>query len=1236
MRYRDLIEFDPIESVIQLTEADTEDRAHNFVSTYVISDRMADQLVDLVFPQLQYGAQEDNMGLLIVGNYGTGKSHLMAVISAVAERADLVSQLTNERVEQAADQIAGKFKVIRAEIGGVEMSLREIVATELTSHLSSMDVDFDVLEATEGKATNKDALVEMMAAFTQVYPNHGLLFVIDELLDFLRTREERALILDLNFLRELGEVCKNTRFRFVSGIQETLFDNPRFGFVADTVRRVKDRFEQVRIAREDIAFVVGHRLLKKSDTQRARVREHLEPFGPLYGELSDRLEEFVELFPVHPTYLDVFERVYVAEKREVLKTLSREINDMLDEEVPEGEPGLIAYDSYWSTLKENPSLRSLEDVKRVIDKSDVLVNKVETAYTRPQYKDAALRIIHALSVHRLTTDDIEAPIGVTAEELRDDLTLLLPVPEKDPTFLKNVVETALNEIVKTVSGQFLSRNPDNGQWYLDLKKTVDFDSLIEKRADALSEDQLDRYYFDALARVLECADSTYVPGFRIWEYELEWRSHKVGRPGYLFFGAPNERSTAQPPRDFYVYFLQPFDPPHFTDQQRSDEVFFKLVERDEDFDKALRRYAGAREMAQTAGQNRPEYETKAAEHLRTLTSWLRDNLMTAFEVAHEGRTERFAAAVRGKLGPNEASGTVRDIVNAAAAALLEEHFSAQNPDYPTFSVLVTSRNRQQATQEALRWMAGGVKSKQGAAILDALELLDGDRLKPRSSKYGREVLDRLAEKEQGQVLNRSELIEEEAGGIEYWARFRLEPEFLAVVLAALVHDGLVVLSLPGQKFDAGDLEQLSRTPVNDVANFKHIAPPKELPADALQALFDELGVPRGLIVNPATHDEAVQKLQEAVTNRVANVVEAQHRLSQGLTFWGRPVLSEDDAESKLARLNEAKDFLEAVQRFNSPGKLKNFPFTTPDAVTERTSALGAAKEINDLAGATTRASELTNYLATAEAVLPEGDPTREAIQSSRKEVTQQVLTASDPAAAINDATSDLKKLRDAHIETYSDLHKRARLGPAEDERKARLTRDPRLKQLQLLRQNIPMMPSQQLREIEDEHLGRLRTCMTFAPTKLETSAVCPDCQFRPTEERSVGDASQTLDHVDRQLDVLLESWTRRILDNLEDPTVDLDLITDEVGRQEVETFRETEELPDELTTTFLKALGEALSGLERVAISRDQLHGSLTSGGLPCTVDELRERFERFISTVTKGRDTAKVRIVIESDSNHE
>ena len=84
----------------------------------------------------------------------------------------------------------------------------------------------------------------MMAQFNEKYPDHGLLLVVDELLDYLRSRKHHDMILDLGFLREIGEVCKLIRFRLIAGLQESLFDNPKFQFVAESLRRVKDRFEQ--------------------------------------------------------------------------------------------------------------------------------------------------------------------------------------------------------------------------------------------------------------------------------------------------------------------------------------------------------------------------------------------------------------------------------------------------------------------------------------------------------------------------------------------------------------------------------------------------------------------------------------------------------------------------------------------------------------------------------------------------------------------------------------------------------------------------------------------------------------------------------------------------------------------------------------------------------------------------------------------------------------------------------
>lgn len=189
----------PIETVIQLRDADEFASARELVESFVISEDMAEKLIGLVIPQLQFEQPANNKALLIVGNYGTGKSHLMSMVSSVAEHAGLLSALSHAQVAQAAERIAGKFKVVRTEIGATTMALRDIVDGELEEHLAAMGVSY-AFPGADQIPNNKRAFEEMMAAFHQKYPDHGLLLVVDELLDYLRTRKDEELILDLNFL----------------------------------------------------------------------------------------------------------------------------------------------------------------------------------------------------------------------------------------------------------------------------------------------------------------------------------------------------------------------------------------------------------------------------------------------------------------------------------------------------------------------------------------------------------------------------------------------------------------------------------------------------------------------------------------------------------------------------------------------------------------------------------------------------------------------------------------------------------------------------------------------------------------------------------------------------------------------------------------------------------------------------------------------------------------------------
>lgn len=1278
MKYGDLIQFDPIESVVQLRDANKSSAAHTLVNTYVISEEMAERLTLLVIPQMQFDQPVDNKGLLVVGNYGTGKSHLMSVVSSLAADASLLEGLNHAGVRDAASQIAGRFKVIRTEIGATTMSLRDILVAELEEHLEKLGVEYVFPEAGT-IPSHKRAFEDMMARFGEAFPDHGLLLVVDELLDYLRTRKDQELILDLNFLREVGEVCKDLRFRFMAGVQEAIFDSPRFAFVADSIRRVKDRFEQILIARSDVKFVVAERLLKKTTEQQAKIRDYLMLFAKYYGGLNERMDEFVRLFPVHPDYIDTFERVTVVEKREVLKTLSMGMKGILGKDVPQDEPGLIAFDSYWNTLKQNASFRAIPEIRAVIDCSQVLESRIENAITRKQYKPMALRLIHALSVHRLTTGDIYAPMGASAEELRDRLCLFDPLiaelgsdePDKD---LQTHVETVLREIHKTVSGQFISFNADNRQFYLDLKKTDDFDALIDKRAESLGQAQLDRFYYEALKRVMECQDATYVTGYKIWQHELVWQEHKAARSGYLFFGAPNERSTAVPQRDFYLYFIQPNDPPRFKDDKVNDEVFFRLKGTDEEFQTALKSYAAALDLAATSsGHAKATYESKANGFLKKLVQWLQKHMSNAFEVTYQGRAKSMTEWAKGKsirdlsgLSPHETI-NFRDLVNTIAGVCLAPNFENQAPDYPFFSVLITGNNRAQAAQDALRAIAGQNRTKQATAVLDALELLDGEKIDPYKSKYTKFILDAVKAKGHGQVVNRSEIIQDDHG-LEYMnpGGSRLEPEWVSVLVAALVYSGDIVLAIPGKKFDATGLQQLAATGMDELVRFKHLEQPKEWNLPALKALFELLGMTPGMAqLVTQGKDEPVQNLQQAVGKIVKRIVTTQQTLREGLSFWGLNLLSlksniQSPKSSDLGPetldfgLENAKAFFESLQAYSSPGKLKNFRYSAPEVLAHE-KAVKALDELDALREFIMDHSPTAAWLATAEASASRSSEFRvsgsestpsgldlwvDQVKAIRGDVLNSInseLKSQNPqfARLSSEVGEKLKKLKRDYINQYISLHARARLGVNDDRRKAGLLNDQRLQTLLKLA-GIDLMPRQQLTDYQNRLAG-LKSCFALTEQNLDASPICPHCQFRPAAEIGVlgsgfgVSGSQQLDQMDEQLDKIIEQWTKTLLNNLDDPMTQANVneLLHEDDKQIVKAFMGSKELPDPVDGNFVQTLKTILAGLQKVSVKKADLLKIVSDLG-PSTPNEIKQAVSDYVDSLTKGKDQNKVRIVLE------
>jgi len=610
-------------------------------------------------------------------------------------------------------------------------------------------------------------------------------------------------------------------------------------------------------------------------------------------------------------------------------------------------------------------------------------------------------------------------------------------------------------------------------------------------------------------------------------------------------------------------------------------------------------------------------------------------LRTAFEVTCQGQSKFLAEWLKNQsvaAGPDQ---TVRDVVNAVGSVCLAPCFAEQAPEYPKFATLITSANRPQAAQEALRWLRGVTQTKQAAAVLDALELVDGDRLEPNRSRYARYILERLNKKGAGQVLNRSELLQD-VQGLEYLApeSYRLEPEWVAVLLAALVSGGEVVLALPGKKLDSTAVDALSNTPISDLVDFKHVERPKDWSVPALRALVEILGLPSGLALDVTrgggVADQAVQQIQDRIGQKVEEAVRAQQSLQDGLPFWGRGLLGAGEQAEIRSRLERYKAFLESFQPFSTPSKLKNLRYSADEIDAQKPSQATLA-EVTVLQGLAADLGPRASYLAQAEVGLPGDLAWVLQEQAAKATILADVAnpTKRNQPTFRQQTLQALDRLRSEYVRTYADLHTRARLGRNDDDRKKKLLADDRLARLKRLG-TISLLPASQLTELQNRIAG-LVSCFALTESELQGAPLCPHCGFKPATEPVSVSASVLLGNLDLQLDQTLASWTTMLLENLEDPTVEAGLkLLPPASRGLIADFLAKRELPANVTPELIQAVQDVLSGLTRVVVNVAELRAALSDGGAPATLADFKQRFDSYVGELTSGKDPKKVRVVIE------
>jgi hypothetical protein len=255
-------------------------------------------------------------------------------------------------------------------------------------------------------------------------------------------------------------------------------------------------------------------------------------------------------------------------------------------------------------------------------------------------------------------------------------------------------------------------------------------------------------------------------------------------------------------------------------------------------------------------------------------------------------------------------------------------------------------------------------------------------------------------------------------------------------------------------------------------------------------------------------------------------------------------------------------------------------------------------------------------------------------ETVQKEIKASLLAISPVTSAaiksyVTDTIQKIHSLKLEYIKEYAALHSAVRLNANDEKKKTKLFRDVRFITLEYLTQ-INILPVRQVQEFR-KTLNDLVSCTKLSVAELQNTPVCPHCQYMPQRDGVTGGVAAKIEEAEEVLDKMVTDWTAALLNNLNDTWVKQNMELLRSGDKILlDDFIKSGKLPSPINDDFITALKEALSKLDKVTITVEDIKKVLERSGGPVTPGELKDRFSEYIDKLVQGKEAANVRIVVE------
>ncbi len=848
-----LFNYTKIKDVVDIdSDLEKTDLQKELISSYIISEHLERQIVDF-FENLD---NPQHKATKIVGNYGSGKSHLIAFLITAIAKPDYINLIQNRAVRNAANQMSRNYNIVQFELMSGDADLSIWFYQQIKKQLKrKYNIEIQLSEDID----HKDKIKDILSQVKTVEPTAALMVVMDEVSDFLQQKEMHLIRRDLQFLRVVAQLCQSEDLMVVTSMQEDIFTNQKFKEIGAQESRISERFQNITIHKEDVSKVIAQRIVPKNNEQRNVLTAKFQPYADKIEDIRHNLNNYIDLFPLTPFLLDLFHKLPYFEKRGAIQFAQKELRYVLNEDFPY----FFTFDNIYDILNENPNLRNLEEIYDLGKVVDFVLERIKTSI-EDKYQADAFKIIKGLAVYRLWSDGEN---GATAQDLAEKLVL---ISDKKLFEATDYVLRIVKLIRDATDGFYLKvvNDEKTGIRYFNLDPKIQGgnpDEKIEKEITTVGNTDIEEEIFTQLKDILELVSYQNSPD--VFTDECRWESVKSFRTGSIIFCREHTQLARFGDFDYTVVLISPYRKkkvPNLSDNQINLKINIGKETNIEHLKRivAIRKLLGKNIMTSFMSRKLLK-EINGTKETGTYEPGIKYKIARWANYLFECKLNSDAINIRSVVGKE--INNFAEVLKTLKQKLLDNAFNKRFPEHPKYSMQFTSDNIVTTLSDTARRVASGNFQRlqhRDRDFLHSIHLLDIQGYPDINSSNIALNLFSIIRK------NNTKVTDIERDLVEQYLKppYGMEAEVVHFLLIVMTTLGKITLKARGgDTIDISNIDEKFRS-FNQFATIAYALPKddSEYHYDFASRLLNALGINGSKILNEKTRSDAFREYKERV------------------------------------------------------------------------------------------------------------------------------------------------------------------------------------------------------------------------------------------------------------------------------------------------------------------------------------------------------------------------------------